>query len=161
MEAQNKYERELMLHAADVEALQAAKEQVSKMASIRQHLEETTQKAESQLLECKASWEERERVLKVLLYIIIEHSGELKCLFVFNRRGEICYYERLLALQDEVSKCVSRCEDLEKQNRLLHDQIEKLSDKVVASVKEGIQGPLNVSFSEEGKSQEQILEILR
>ncbi|XP_023388958.1 nucleoprotein TPR [Pteropus vampyrus] len=126
VEAQNKYERELMLHAADVEALQAAKEQVSKMASVRQHLEETTQKAESQLLECKASWEERERVLK-----------------------------------DEVSKCVSRCEDLEKQNRLLHDQIEKLSDKVVASVKEGVQGPLNVSFSEEGKSQEQILEILR
>ncbi|XP_045392133.1 nucleoprotein TPR isoform X2 [Lemur catta] len=126
VEAQNKYERELMLHAADVEALQAAKEQVSKMASIRQHLEETTQKAESQLLECKASWEERERMLK-----------------------------------DEVSKCVSRCEDLEKQNRLLHDQIEKLSDKVVASMKEGVQGPLNVSLSEEGKSQEQILEILR
>uniref|UniRef100_A0A452V9H7 Nucleoprotein TPR n=1 Tax=Ursus maritimus TaxID=29073 RepID=A0A452V9H7_URSMA len=126
VEAQNKYERELMLHAADVEALQAAKEQVSKMASVRQHLEETTQKAESQLLECKASWEERERMLK-----------------------------------DEVSKCMSRCEDLEKQNRLLHDQIEKLSDKVVASVKEGVQGPLNVSLNEEGKSQEQILEILR
>ncbi|XP_006901380.1 PREDICTED: nucleoprotein TPR [Elephantulus edwardii] len=126
VEAQNKYERELMLHAADVEALQAAKEQVSKMSSVRQHLEETTQKAESQLLECKASWEERERVLK-----------------------------------DEVSKCVSRCEDLEKQNRLLHDQIEKLSDKVVASMKEGVQGQLNVSLSEEGKSQEQILEILR
>lgn len=78
VEAQNKYERELMLHAADVEALQAAKEQVSKMASVRQHLEETTQKAESQLLECKASWEERERMLKVLLYVMIECSGELK-----------------------------------------------------------------------------------
>lgn len=78
MEAQNKYERELMLHAADVEALQAAKEQVSKMASVRQHLEETTQKAESQLLECKASWEERERVLKVLSYVILECSGGLK-----------------------------------------------------------------------------------
>ncbi|XP_036058652.1 LOW QUALITY PROTEIN: nucleoprotein TPR [Onychomys torridus] len=126
VEAQNKYERELMLHAADVEALQAAKEQVSKMTSVRQHLEETTQKAESQLLACKASWEERERVLK-----------------------------------DEVSKSVSRCEDLEKQNRLLHDQIEKLSDKVVASMKEVVQAPLNTSLSEDGKSQEQILEILR
>lgn len=56
---------------------------------------------------------------------------------------------------------MSRCEDLEKQNRLLHDQIENLSDKVVASMKEGVQGPLNFSLSEEGKSQEQILEILR
>ena len=70
-----------MLHAADVEALQAAKEQVSKMASVRQHLEETAQKAESQLLECKASWEERERMLKVLF--IIECSGELTSLGFF------------------------------------------------------------------------------
>jgi nucleoprotein TPR len=38
---------------------------------------------------------------------------------------------------------VSCCEDLEKQNRLLHDQIEKLSDKVVAFMNEGVQGPLN------------------
>lgn len=160
VEAQNKYERELMLHAADVEALQAAKEQVSKMASVRQHLEETTQKAESQLLECKASWEERERMLKVLLYTMMECSGEFKGLGVLNVHWKVWYYNRL-CLQDEVSKCMSRCEDLEKQNRLLHDQIEKLSDKVVASVKEGVQGPLNVSLSEEGKSQEQILEILR
>lgn len=98
MEAQNKYERELMLHAADVEALQAAKEQVSKMVSVRQHLEETTQKAESQLLECKASWEERERMLKVLLYIIIilyiRMFRELKVFF--NVHWEICYYDRLL-----------------------------------------------------------------
>lgn len=151
-----------MLHAADVEALQAAKEQVTKMASIRQHLEETAQKAESQLLECKASWEERERVLKVLLYIMMEWS-----VWRIERFGggvyihwKICSYQTF-GLQDEASKCVSRCEDLEKQNRLLHDQIEKLSDKVVASVKEGVQGPLNVSLSEEGKSQEQILEILR
>lgn len=56
---------------------------------------------------------------------------------------------------------MSRCEDLEKQNRLLHDQIEKLSNKVVASMKEVVQAPLNTSLSEEGKSQEQILEILR
>lgn len=95
MEAQNKYERELMLHAADVEALQAAKEQVSKMASVRQHLEETAQKAESQLLECKASWEERERMLKVLF--IIECSGKLKGLVFFfycffNIHWKICYY---------------------------------------------------------------------
>lgn len=65
VEAQNKYERELMLHAADVEALQAAKEQVARMAATRQHLEEATHKAESQLLESRASWEERERMLKV------------------------------------------------------------------------------------------------
>uniref|UniRef100_A0A7M4F817 Nucleoprotein TPR n=1 Tax=Crocodylus porosus TaxID=8502 RepID=A0A7M4F817_CROPO len=125
-QAQNKYERELMLHAADVEALQAAKEQVSKNAAVRQQLEEAAQKAESALLECKASWEERERMLK-----------------------------------DEVSKLVSRSEDLEKQNRLLHEQLETLSDKMVTSVKEANPSALNVSLNEEGKSQEQIMEILR
>lgn len=40
VEAQNKYERELMLHAADVEALQAAKEQVTKMASIHHDVQQ-------------------------------------------------------------------------------------------------------------------------
>jgi len=68
-EAQNKYERELMLHAADVEALQAIKEQVSKNATVRQQLEEAARKAESELLECKASWEERERMIKVSLFL--------------------------------------------------------------------------------------------
>ncbi|XP_060088376.1 nucleoprotein TPR [Heteronotia binoei] len=125
-EAQNKYERELMLHASDVEALQAAKDHVAKNSAVRQQLEEAAQKAESALRESKASWEERERMLK-----------------------------------DEASKLASRCEDLEKQNRLLHEQLESLSDKMMTSMKEGAPSTLNVSFSEEGKSQEQIVEILR
>ncbi|KAM4022992.1 nucleoprotein TPR isoform 2-T2 [Anomaloglossus baeobatrachus] len=122
-EAQNKYERELMLHAADVEALQAAKKQLTNGAATRQKNEEAAEKAQSELLESKASWEERERMLK-----------------------------------DEASKNLSRCEDLEKQNRLLHDQIETLSKKMVTSVQEGA---LNVSLNEEGKSHEQVMEILR
>ncbi|XP_056379611.1 nucleoprotein TPR isoform X2 [Hyla sarda] len=122
-EAQNKYERELMLHAADIEALQAAKEQLANAAASRQKTEEAAQKAGAELLECKASWEERERILK-----------------------------------DEASKNLSRCEDLEKQNRLLHDQIENISKKMVTSVQERA---LNVPCTEEGKSQEQVLEILR
>ncbi|KFW75401.1 Nucleoprotein TPR, partial [Phalacrocorax carbo] len=125
-EAQNKYERELMLHAADVEALQAIKDQVAKNTVVRQQLEEAAQKAESELLECKASWEERERMIK-----------------------------------DEASKLATRCEDLEKQNRLLHEQLESLSNKMVTSMKEAMPASVNVSLNEEGKSQEQILEILR
>jgi len=50
---------------------------------------------------------------------------------------------------------------LEKQNRLLHEQLESLSDKMVTSMKEAMPAALNVSLNEEGKSQEQILEILR
>ncbi|KAM3841233.1 nucleoprotein TPR isoform 2-T2 [Vipera latastei] len=125
-EAQSKYERELMLHSSDVEALQAAKEQVAKNSTIKQHLEEAAQKAESTLRESRASWEERERALK-----------------------------------DEASKLASRCEDLEKQSQLLHEQLETLSNKMMTSMKEGVPGALNLSLSEEGKSQEQMVEILR
>ncbi|XP_054976552.1 nucleoprotein TPR isoform X2 [Sorex araneus] len=75
--------------------------------------------------------------------------------------GRASWEERERMLKDEMSKSASRCEDLEKQNRLLHDQIEKLSDKVVAAVREGAPGAASVPLSEEGKSQEQVLEILR
>uniref|UniRef100_A0A8C5SFS3 Translocated promoter region, nuclear basket protein n=1 Tax=Laticauda laticaudata TaxID=8630 RepID=A0A8C5SFS3_LATLA len=125
-EAQSKYERELMLHSSDVEALQAVKEQVAKNSTIKQQLEEAAQKAESTLRESRASWEERERALK-----------------------------------DEASKLASRCEDLEKQSQLLHEQLETLSNKMMASMKESGSGALNVSLSEEEKSQEQMVEIIR
>ncbi|XP_075363927.1 nucleoprotein TPR isoform X4 [Mycteria americana] len=69
--------------------------------------------------------------------------------------------ERERMIKDEASKLASRCEDLEKQNRLLHEQLESLSDKMVTSMKEAVPTAVNVSLNEEGKSQEQILEILR
>ncbi|XP_078417520.1 translocated promoter region b, nuclear basket protein isoform X3 [Cetorhinus maximus] len=125
-EAQNKYERELMLHAADVEALQIAKEQVSMNSQVRQKLEDAAQKAETQMLECKTAKDDLERILK-----------------------------------DEISKLATRCEDLQKQNKLLLEQVESLSNKMVTTVQEASQSSLNISFNEEGKSQEQLLEILR
>ncbi|XP_007893774.2 translocated promoter region b, nuclear basket protein isoform X1 [Callorhinchus milii] len=125
-EAQNKYERELILHAADVEALQTAKEQVAKTSQLRQQLEDTAQKAEAQLLEMKTAKEELEQMLKA-----------------------------------EIVKQTAHCEDLQKQNKLLLEQVEGLSNKMVTTVQDASQSCMNISFSEEGKSQEQLLEILR
>lgn len=60
-------------------------------------------------------------------------------------------------------KQVQCVEDFQKQNKMLHEQMEQLSAKMAATVQEQAarEGILNISFNEEDKTQEQILEILR
>lgn len=65
-EAQAKYERELMLHAADVEALQALKKHLQQEAAQRSELEEQLNKSTALLQEKIAEWSTLERQLKVI-----------------------------------------------------------------------------------------------
>ncbi|KAM3865905.1 nucleoprotein TPR-like [Diretmus argenteus] len=123
MEAQAKYERELMLHAADVEALQELKKQGQQGAAQRRELEEQLNKTSSLLQERTAAWLTLERQLK-----------------------------------EDLSNQSRHSEELGKQNALLHQQMDEMGTR---SQQQQQQQQLNVSFSEEGKTTEQILEILR
>lgn len=56
----------------------------------------------------------------------------------------------------------SRTEELQRQNTLLHEQIQTVSGKMAESLQHAAsESPMNISLTEEGKSQDQVLEILR
>lgn len=61
-----------------------------------------------------------------------------------------------------MSKLERHSEELQRQNTLLHEQIQTMSSTMASSLQDpASEGPLNISFTEEGKSQDQVLEILR
>uniref|UniRef100_A0AAX7SQS6 Nucleoprotein TPR n=1 Tax=Astatotilapia calliptera TaxID=8154 RepID=A0AAX7SQS6_ASTCA len=127
-EAQAKYERELMLHAADVEALQELKKKFQQGAAQKMELEEELKKTTSLLQEKTAAWSTAEKKLK------------------------------------DLSNQSRHCEELGKQNSLLHEQMDEIAAKSrQLQQQQQQQQPqqLDLSFSEEGKTTEQILEILR
>lgn len=64
-EAQAKYERELMLHAADVEAMQELKKRSHQEAAQKRELEDQLNKMSSLLQEKTVAWNTLERQLKV------------------------------------------------------------------------------------------------
>lgn len=68
----------------------------------------------------------------------------------------------LRIFQEEMSKVESRCKELQGQNTLLHEQIQAMSSKMAANLQRAVsEVPMNISLTEEEKSQDQLLEILR
>ncbi|XP_077413772.1 nucleoprotein TPR-like isoform X2 [Vanacampus margaritifer] len=122
-EAQAKYERELMLHAADVEVLKELKKTFQQGAARKSELEEQLNKSNSLLQEKTAGWTTLENQLK-----------------------------------DELASQSRRCQELGKQNDLLHVQMDEMAAR---SRQQQPQQQLDLSFNEEEKTLEQIQEILR
>lgn len=61
--------------------------------------------------------------------------------------------------QEDLANMTRRCAEVEKQNSLLHQQMDEMASRSREAQQQ--QQLLDVSFSEEGKTTEQILEILR
>lgn len=61
-----------------------------------------------------------------------------------------------------MSKIENRYEELQRQNTLLHEQVQTMSSKMADNLQRAAsESPMNISLTEEGKSQDQVLEILR
>ncbi|RXN06352.1 nucleo TPR-like isoform X1 [Labeo rohita] len=76
--------------------------------------------------------------------------------------ARVSWEEQEKILKEEQSKLESRSEELQRQNTLLHEQIQTLSGQMASQLQRATtESQLNVSLTEEGKSQEQLLEILR
>ncbi|KAJ0065485.1 hypothetical protein NL108_012443 [Boleophthalmus pectinirostris] len=76
--------------------------------------------------------------------------------------ARVSWEEQEKILKEEMSKVESRGEELQKQNTLLHKQIETMSKKMAENLQKASgDSSLNIPLTEEGKSQEQVLEILR
>nr|XP_046156472.1 nucleoprotein TPR-like isoform X3 [Oncorhynchus gorbuscha] len=76
--------------------------------------------------------------------------------------ARVSWEEQERILKEEMSKVVFRSEELQRQNSLLHEQIQTMSCKMAATLqRQANESPLNISLTEEGKSQDQVLEILR
>lgn len=125
-EAQAKYERELMLHAADVEALQQLKKKIQQDVAQKRELEEQLNKTSLLLQEKTAACNALEKQLK-----------------------------------EDLSNQSRRCEELGRQNALLHQQMDDMAARSRQQQQQQQKQQLDLSFSEEGKTTEQILEILR
>ncbi|XP_014665092.1 PREDICTED: nucleoprotein TPR-like [Priapulus caudatus] len=77
-DAQVKYERELVLHAADVQSLTTVREQLDGVMTRARTAEDAAAKADETLSSKQASWEERERALKSECAQLETRSGELQ-----------------------------------------------------------------------------------
>ncbi|XP_019724832.1 nucleoprotein TPR-like isoform X2 [Hippocampus comes] len=123
-EAQAKYERELMLHAADVEVLKELKKALQQEAERKREIEEQLNKSNTLLEEKTTGWTTLEKQLK-----------------------------------DELVRQSLRGEELGRQNALLHQQMDEMAAR--SHRQQPQQQQLDLSFNEEGKTLEQIQEILR
>ncbi|XP_078586273.1 uncharacterized protein LOC144868173, partial [Branchiostoma floridae x Branchiostoma japonicum] len=125
-EPQDILEREVILHAADA--------RVSELTTVKEQLEDRfdnklsaaqEEAIKEELRLAKISWEEQKRIQEQSISVLEEKIKQLTCDNIAQAYQKTRQDAAILSIQ-------TRCEELEKQNNLLHEQLEKLSNQMLS-----------------------------
>ncbi|XP_030839084.1 nucleoprotein TPR isoform X3 [Strongylocentrotus purpuratus] len=126
-EMQDKYEREFLLHAADMKQLVTVKEQLASHNSKMSQTEEVAKKAQAALDSSEASWTEQLRIQKAELEQHAQRSKELE-------GQNQMLHQQLEALGSKMLKQSSHAQDFANTSISLREE-DKSSDQLLEVIK--------------------------
>ncbi|CAE1241745.1 TPR [Acanthosepion pharaonis] len=126
-EAQDKYQRELMLHAADMEAMSTLKKEAIEHSQKLEAAKEEAKQATATLTEAKNSWTEQERIMK-------NENGQIESRCTDLNRQNAILHEQLGQLSKQVAYIQKSAESSDILNTSIEEK-EKSSEQLLEVIR--------------------------